>query len=108
MRLIKNICTIVMLMMVTIGCTKTDLGSTDFIQSQTAPQNLSGLFEITQNNSGLVTITPNGEGVSYYEVFYGDAAKEPAKVSPGKNTQHVYGCVFVYYLLVKQKTTNQI
>ncbi|HRB60922.1 MAG TPA: PKD domain-containing protein, partial [Niabella sp.] len=90
MRLIKNICTIVMLMMVTIGCTKTDLGSTDFIQSQTAPQNLSGLFEITQNNSGLVTITPNGEGVSYYEVFYGDAAKEPAKVSPGKNTQHVY------------------
>ncbi|TXI34008.1 MAG: hypothetical protein E6Q58_02080 [Niabella sp.] len=90
MNLIKNICALLLLLMVGLGCTKTDLGNTNFVQSQTAPQNVSSLFEITQDNSGLVTITPNGEGVSYYEVFYGDAVKEPAKVAPGKNIQHVY------------------
>ena len=48
------------------------------------------LFDITQDNTGLVTITPNGEGASWYEVYYGDATPAPAKVLPGKNTQHTY------------------
>jgi hypothetical protein len=38
----------------------------------------------------VVTITPNGEGVTYFEVYYGDNTATPVKVLPGKNTVHQY------------------
>ena len=38
-----------------------DFGSTDFVETATAPTNLTALFDITTDNTGLVTITPNGE-----------------------------------------------
>ncbi|MFM2264735.1 MAG: hypothetical protein RLZ77_151 [Bacteroidota bacterium] len=55
-----------------------------------APQNISALITIAQDNSGRVTITPRGEGVSQYEVFFGDTTTEPAEVAPGQSVLHTY------------------
>ncbi len=72
------------------GCKKEEYNDVSFVQSASAPGQLSAFFDITQDNTGLVTITPNGEGASSYQVFYGDNTTTPVSIEPGKNTQHVY------------------
>ena len=70
------------------GCTsENDLMDTQSIQ---APTNIAALFKISQDNSGLVTITPKGEGVTGYEIFYGDGSNESVALNPGASTNHVY------------------
>ena len=73
------------------GCKKDNYDDVSLVATAKDPQNLSALYEITQDNTGLVTITPNGESVASYDVYYGDGTSTPAKVQPGKNTQHKYG-----------------
>lgn len=83
----KKIITILIVSFI-FGCTsENDLINIDNIQ---APTNVSALFTIKQDNSGLVTITPKGEGVTEYQVFYGDTSNESAIVNPGASTTHVY------------------
>ncbi len=72
------------------SCTKFDNGDLSFVTSGSAPQNVSSLFDITQDNSGLVTIYPSGEGVSFYEIYFGDTTKASQKVQVGKSVQHNY------------------
>jgi hypothetical protein len=72
------------------GCKRDTYDDVSLVSTAKDPQALSALFEITQDNTGLVTITPGGESVSYFDVYYGDATSTPAKVAPGKNTQHNY------------------
>ena len=91
MKALKYFLSLSFLLVMAAGCKKENNDDISFLDSATASGKLTALFEITQDNSGLVTITPNGEGVSYYEIYYGDATTTPAKVSPGKNTQHIYG-----------------
>ena len=55
-----------------------------------APENISALTTITQDNSGKVTIIPKGEGVTQYEIYFGDGTTAPAFVSPGSSVDHVY------------------
>lgn len=55
-----------------------------------APENISALMTIAQDNSGKVTITPRGQGVTQYEVYFGDATVEPAIVNPGQSVIHTY------------------
>ena len=90
MKLVKYLFSLVVLTAVVAGCKKEVNDDLSFIDTAAAPAQLSVLFEITQDNSGLVTLTPNGEGVASYDIFYGDATTTPAKVYPGKNTQHTY------------------
>ena len=45
---------------------------------------------IKQDNSGKVTIIPKGEGVTQYEIYFGDGTTAPAFVSPGSSVDHVY------------------
>lgn len=54
------------------------------------PTGLSALMKIAQDNSGKVTILPRGEGVTRYEVYFGDGTVEPAYVNPGSAVEHVY------------------
>jgi hypothetical protein len=72
------------------GCQKDLFNDISFLDSVSSSAKLSALYDITQDNTGVVTITPNGEGVTYYEVYYGDNTKNPVKVLPGKNTVHQY------------------
>lgn len=77
-----------LLLPIFFGCTsENDLMNLEGID---APKNLSALFTIKQDNSGLVTITPNGEGVTQYEIFYGDTANQSVIINPGETTSHVY------------------
>lgn len=78
----------IMVLMIFFGCsTENDLIDIDALG---APAAISALTTITQDNSGNVTFLPRGEGVTRYEVFFGDATTTPAYVSPGDKTTHKY------------------
>lgn len=87
----KNIKLILSLFVITffVGCTL-DESSTD-LEGVKAPTNISALMTIKQDNSGKVTIIPKGEGVTQYEIYFGDGTTAPAFVSPGSSVDHVYG-----------------
>ncbi|MDA9554820.1 hypothetical protein N9R54_01170 [Pelobium sp.] len=86
----KYFFSIVFLLAVAVGCKKDNFDDISFVQNAAASGKLSALFDITQDNTGLVTITPNGEGATSYDIYYGDGTTAPAKVAPGKSTQHTY------------------
>ncbi len=90
------------------GCKKTDFGDTSLTGTDRAPAALSALFDITQDNTGLVTITPNGEGISFFEVYYGDGATEAVKVLPGASIQHVYPEGVYNVRIVGHSITGQV
>jgi len=78
------------LLAVVVSCNKQTFDDVSFVDSATAPDKLSALFDITQDNTGMVTITPNGQGSSSYDITYGDGTATPITVLAGKNTQHKY------------------
>jgi len=55
-----------------------------------APTNISALTTITQDNTGNVTFLPKGEGVTQYEIYFGDGTVAPAFVRPGSTVTHKY------------------
>ena len=71
-----------------IGCSEDD--NTDILSGIEAPANISALMTITQDNTGNVSIRPNGEGVTSYEVFFGDASGESQVIAPGEVAEHQY------------------
>lgn len=87
----KNLKYILSLFLLTIlaGCSDDENG-TAFLDDVGAPTNISAIFTITQDNSGKVTIRPNGEGVTSYEIDYGDSSTEIGIVSPGDTIDHTY------------------
>ena len=107
MKLLKYFFSVAFLLAVAFSCKKELNEDTAFLATDTAPVNLSALFDITQDNTGLVTITPNGESIAYYDIYYGDATTTPAKVIPGKNTQHVYGEGVYNVKIVGHSVTGQ-
>jgi hypothetical protein len=88
MKKIKIIYRTLIVLFLINGCT--DERSLDFLDSITAPANISAVYSITQDNSGLVTITPLGEGATHFDVYFGDATAEPVNIESGKNVQHTY------------------
>ena len=70
-----------------------------------APTNISALMTIKQDNSGKVTFLPRGEGVSQYEIFYGDGTVDPGYVSPGNTVEHTYA-EGVYQVKIVGTTLN--
>jgi len=73
-----------------LSCNKDIFDDVAFIDTASASAKISALYNITQDNTGLVTITPVGEGVSSFDIYYGDGTVAPVKVLPGKSTQRVY------------------
>ncbi|VXB99020.1 conserved exported hypothetical protein [Flavobacterium sp. 9AF] len=71
-----------------IGCAKDD--DTVNLDSIAVPKNVAALMTIKQDNSGKVTILPRGEGITQFEVYFGDGSADPAYVNPGASVQHVY------------------
>jgi hypothetical protein len=55
-----------------------------------APSNISALTTITQDNSGNVTFLPRGEGVTQFEIYFGDSTTAPVFVNPGGTITHKY------------------
>ncbi len=71
-----------------ISCTKESIDIN--LDAISAPKNIAISTKITQDNSGNVTFTPSGEGVSQYEIYFGDETVSPAIVSPGETVTHQY------------------
>ncbi len=90
MNKLKYFFCLTLLLAIVVSCTKNKFTDTAFINSNSLPDKLSALFDITQDNTGLVTITPNGEGGTTYDIFYGDGTAAPVSVAAGKNTKHNY------------------
>nr|WP_315174601.1 hypothetical protein [uncultured Flavobacterium sp.] len=60
------------------------------VSSVSAPKDISALTTVTQDNTGLVTFTPRGEGVTRYEIIFGDGTKDAVFVNPGGTVNHKY------------------
>ena len=71
------------------------------------PTNISALMTVKQDNSGKVTILPRGEGVTRYEVYFGDGTVEPGYVNPGNATNHTY-TEGVYQIKIVGMTVNGV
>jgi hypothetical protein len=54
------------------------------------PSAVSALALITQDNSGKVTLIPRGEGVTSFEIEYGDGTTTVATVAAGGSVTHIY------------------
>jgi hypothetical protein len=91
MKLTKYISGVFAIMVLMMACKKDKSDDLSFIDSASAPKNLSMVFDITQDNTGKVNILPTGEGVSYYEIYFRDTTTIPAKVLPGKSASHIFG-----------------
>ena len=90
MKAINYFLTLVFGAVILWSCTKTEFNDLAFVSAGNGPDSLSVMFDITQDNTGLVTITPNGWGAVTYDVYYGDATTNPAKINAGKSATHIY------------------
>lgn len=72
-----------------LGCSQDD-NSTAYLDNVGNPSNISAIFKIADDNSGNVTITPNGDGVTQFEISYGDTTVEPGIVALGQSVTHTY------------------
>src|SRR6187402_2527911 len=88
---------------IAIGCTD-DNSSVD-LDAIAAPTNISALTTVTQDNTGKVTFLPKGEGVTQYEIYFGDGTSGSAILSPGETVSHVYK-EGVYQAKIIGKTLN--
>ena len=86
----KKIHFIISLFVLAITLSCSDDKTTVDLESIAAPTNISALTTVTQDNTGKVTFLPKGEGVTQYEIFFGDDTTTPAKVNPGETVSHVY------------------
>lgn len=75
---------------ITIGCSNDSNGSDVDIDSIGAPKNISALTTITQDNSGKVTFLPKGEGVTQYQINFGDGSPVSNYLSAGATVAHTY------------------
>lgn len=60
------------------------------LESVDKPTNIDALMTIEQDNSGKVTILPSGEGVTQYEIYFGDGTLNPVAIQPGGKVEHIY------------------
>lgn len=75
---------------VMFGCSEDDSNSIESLQNAPAPANIAALFTITQDNTGTVTVLPTGEGVSQFEVNWGDGDEEATMINVGGTAEHIY------------------
>lgn len=55
-----------------------------------APSAIAATMDIKPDNSGKVLITPSGDGITQFQIFYGDGTVEPGIVNPGSAILHTF------------------
>ncbi len=88
---------------ITMGCS--DDNNTVDLDALSAPTNISALTTVTQDNTGKVTFLPKGEGVSQYQIYFGDGTAEPVFVNVGETVSHIYA-EGVYQVKIVGMTLN--
>ena len=89
MKIVKYVFSICLVALAIYSCSQDDDGS-NFVDGIKAPTNVSANVVITQDNTGLVTITPLGQGVSNFNIGFGDQSESVTGISPGSNIEHTY------------------
>ena len=89
MKIIKYILSLSLIVLAVFACTTED-DNTSYVNDISAPTNVSATVTVTQDNSGLVTITPLGEGVSNFNITFGDGSDASDTIQPGSNVEHTY------------------
>lgn len=90
MKFFKYLIALIFLAACINSCKKDTFNDISLAGKVITPANLSVLFKITQDNSGTVTIIPSGEGVSFFEVFFGDSNTDSAQVQAAGTVNHIY------------------
>ncbi|WP_052172402.1 hypothetical protein [Psychroserpens jangbogonensis] len=89
MKIIKYVFSICLVALAIYSCSQDD-DNTDFVDNVAAPTNVSANVVVTQDNTGLVTITPLGEGVTNFNLGFGDASEPANEIQPGTSVSHTY------------------
>jgi hypothetical protein len=89
MKIKKYALSLSLLVLAIFACTSDD-DNTDYVNNIAAPTNVSATVRVTQDNTGLVTITPLGEGVSNFNITFGDGSDTSGNIQPGASIEHVY------------------
>ena len=87
MKTLKYILSLALIFFISCSDDDSDLS---FVESVTAPTNVTALFTPTTDNSGVIKITPNSEGALTYRVSFGDDSVDPANVDQGESVSHTY------------------
>ncbi|WP_323789904.1 hypothetical protein [Psychroserpens sp.] len=89
MKIVKYVFSICLVAITIYSCSQDD-DNNDFVDSITAPTNVSANVVVTQDNTGLVTITPLGEGVTNFSIGFGDQSEPEEGINPGNSVTHTY------------------
>jgi len=90
MNQMKNIIVLFIILVFASSCKK-DVDNLKELDKVKAPTNLTATFDITQDNTGLVTVLPSAEGVTSYEITFGDVADEsPVMFNLNEDIKHTY------------------
>jgi len=90
MKLLKNIILIMLIFVFAVSCKK-DYDNLDKLNGVTVPTNVSAVFDIAQDNSGLVTIIPTAEGVTEFNITFGDSVNVLPKIyGLDEEITHIY------------------
>jgi hypothetical protein len=90
MKKIKNIFKISIILLLIITACTDDIRDTSFAGNMVLPSEVAATYQITQDNTGAVTITPSANGAVSFNIYFGDATADPAKISQGESVDHIY------------------
>ncbi|NCC72244.1 MAG: hypothetical protein EOM06_02515 [Sphingobacteriia bacterium] len=87
---LRNILLLFVALLSGISCEK-EINNLDKLENLSSPAILAVKFDITQDNSGLVTLMPEAEGVTGYEIKFGDIENEvPTSYGLNDKITHIY------------------
>jgi hypothetical protein len=89
MKLVKYVFSICLIALAIYGCAQDD-DNTNFVDDVPAPTNVAVNLVVTQDNTGLVTLTPLAQGVTTFNIDFGDGSDVATTVQPGTDVEHVY------------------
>ncbi|MGG5486452.1 hypothetical protein [Gaetbulibacter sp. PBL-D1] len=89
MKILKYTLGLSLIVLTLFGCTSDD-DNTDFVNQIEAPTNVSASVRVTQDNTGLVTITPLADGVTTFNIGFGDNSEPSGVILPGGSVDHIY------------------
>ncbi|WP_158974076.1 hypothetical protein [Cellulophaga sp. L1A9] len=89
MKIIKNLVICFLTVIALNACTEDEVSYA--FKDVSAPTNVAASFNISNDDTGTVTLTPTAEGVTSFQVYFGDIEDEtPTEVAPGEETSHIY------------------
>ena len=90
MNKLKNILILVVILFAALACEE-EIDNLEKISNVSAPEINSVNFDIKPDNSGIVTIMPNAEGITGYEIKFGDVENEvPTQYNLNDKITHTY------------------